>query len=132
MLNTITVTIPFAFKGVNHTPSCLIDLDEFIDTDMAAHFLFHIVAMENKIDKYSYQYEVLESSPILFSQPTGIAEDFLEGSYFDFDRFKTRSRTLKIEQQLNDIAETIDTSKTQESIYAALYKAFEAGQNYQQ
>jgi hypothetical protein len=132
MLNTITVTIPFAFKGENHTPSCLIDLDDFIDKDMAAHFLFHIVAMENKIDKYSYQYEVLESSPILFSQPTGIAEDFLEGSSFNFDRFKSRSHTLRIEQQLNDIAATIDASKTQKSIVAALYKAFETGRNYQQ
>jgi len=132
MLNTITVSIPFAFKGENHTPSCLINLDEFVDQDMAVHFLFHIVAIENQIDKYSYQYEVLESCPMLFSQATGIAEQFLEGSQFDFDRFKTCFQALKIEQQLKEIAKDIDALKTQESIYAALFKAFEAGQNSQQ
>ena len=59
--NTVKVTIPFSFKGIDYEPSCVIDLDAFILGDNGIESVFQIVASQNNIGNYSYEYEVLES-----------------------------------------------------------------------
>ena len=132
MKNTIKLTIPFSFKGVNHTPSSVIDLDAFILGDQNKHAIFQVVANENKIGNYSYEYEVLESSPKIYSDPTGAACDFLSGECFDFEGFAKYQKIAQALDILQDIAKNtlnIDNIEEHEMLKQALFEAYEAGRS---
>ena len=102
--NTIKVTIPFSFKGKEFTPSSVIDLDVFILGDQTLDSVYQLVANENKIDNYSYEYEVLESSPKIFSEPTGIAVEFLSETGFDLEGFIQKQGIGDLFQKIQKIA----------------------------
>ena len=128
--NTIKATIPFSFKGKEYSPSTIIDLDVYTRTNHDFSFLFHLVASENKIDRFSYEYEVLESSPILLSQPTGLAIQFLSENSFDFAGFINARKTMLVQETLQNIASEIlqiDNLEENELINNALFKAYQAG-----
>lgn len=132
MKNTIKITIPFSFKGVAHTPSSIIDLDTFVLGDQTVDSLFHLVANENKIDNYSYEYEVLESSPKIFSEPTGIAGNFLSGNNFNLADFKQHCLKSDALDQLTIIAKktmNIENLNDHKELKQALQQAYEAGEN---
>lgn len=140
MKNTITASIPFSFKGKNQSPSLVIDLDDFIKNNIEVSILTRLIATENKIDYYSYEYEVLESSPIVFSQATGIAKNFLNNGVFDFDNYQYESHcaNLVVEQEKIDLiisdiaAKTLQLNALQSDtpVHSALQQAFIAGQKY--
>ena len=128
MKNTIKITIPFSFKGVEHNPSAIIDLDHYDKADFS--FAFHQVATENNIDPYSYEYEVLESSPHIFSEPTGLAREFLSGSDFDLVGFQAKAAGKESDVTLHAIAKQfldIDDLQQHKAIQQALVAAYEAG-----
>lgn len=130
MKNTIKVTIPFSFKGVEHTPSAVLDLDVLAQGDTTINSLFQLVANKNKIDNYSYEYEVLESSAKIFSEPTGIAAEFINDEGFDLEGFKTKHSEKGILEKLQSIASetlNIDNLAESEKIQNALMQAYQAG-----
>ena len=132
MKNTIKLTIPFSFKGESHTPSSVIDLDMFLRGDQNPQAIFQIVANDNKIGNYSYEYEVLESSPKIYSDPKGIACDFLSGGAFDFEGFEKCQNIAKALNTLQDIAKNtmkIDNLEEHEMLKQALLEAYEAGRD---
>lgn len=105
MKNSIVVTIPFDFKGEHHTPSITIDLDNFIASKKELSEIYATVAVSNNIGPYSYEYEVLMSSEMRFSTPTGIAGDYLNGTEFDLDAFSNDYQDHKRFQTLQAIAQ---------------------------
>ena len=128
--NTITATIPFSFKGEEYAPTTIIDLDIYTRANQDFNFLFHLVATENNIDRYSYEYEVLESSPILFSHPTGLATKFLDGQIFNLEGFIALRKVHEVQETLQEIASEIlqiDKLEENETINQALLKAYQAG-----
>ncbi len=128
--NTIKITIPFSFKGVEHSPSSVIDLDIFSQGEQAIDNVFHLVANENKIDNYSYEYEMLESATVVFSEPTGIASEFMSDNFFDLDGFKKQQEQGDALQKLQAIARdvlNIDDIESNKEIKNALLKAYQAG-----
>ncbi len=132
MKNSIKVTIPFSFKGINYEPSCIIDLDTFILGDQSIESIYHIVASQNNIGNYSYEYEVLESSALVFSEPTGIAHKFICDSGFDLEGFKLKQSEESIFEKLQVIAAevlNIDNlaDSDNETIKKALQKAYQLG-----
>ena len=130
MKNTIKVTIPFSFKGVEYNPSSIIDLDVFIQGDQALDSIFQIVANENKIDNYSYEYEVLESSPKFFSDPTGIATDFHSENGFNLKGFKEKFVDNDIFGSLSEIAKDalgIKNLNDHDDLKVALLEAYKLG-----
>jgi len=132
MKNSIKVTIPFSFKGVEHKPSSIIDLDVFIQGEQTIDNTFQRVANENKIGNFSYEYEVLESSPKIFSDPTGIAGEFLTGNDFDLEGFKQQLLSGNALQKLQTIASdilNIDDLENNKDIKQALLSAYEMGKN---
>ncbi|RTZ62709.1 MAG: hypothetical protein DSZ29_07925 [Aquificaceae bacterium] len=132
MKNTIKLTIPFSFKGVDYKPSSVIDLDTFLLGDQNLDALFQIVATENKISNYSYEYEVLEASPKIFSDPTGMACDFLSGDSFDFEGFKHYKNKAQALTILQDIAKNtleIDDLEAHQNLKQALWEAYKAGRD---
>jgi hypothetical protein len=130
MKNSIKVSIPFSFKGVEHSPSVIIDLDDFILSGKTLDSLYHHVATTNKIDSYSYEYEILESSLIAFSAPTGIAGDFLSKNEFNLEGFKKQRSKNNTSKQLHIIAKetmNIENLDEHEILKQALLQAYEAG-----
>ncbi|MEE9328386.1 MAG: hypothetical protein V3U71_13955 [Cocleimonas sp.] len=132
MKNTIKVTIPFSFKGIEHTPSSIIDLDIFIRGDQNLNSVFHLVANENKIDNYSYEYEVLQASSLHFSNATGLAEKHLTNRNFDFEGFKQILNEEQLLNTLQTIAKqtmNIENIEEHETLQLALEQAYQAGKN---
>lgn len=130
--NTVTATIPFSFKGQEYNPSSIIDLDSFTKQNENFDFLFHQVASKNNIDRFSYEYEVLESSPILFSKPTGIATKFLKDNYFDLTGFIKNRSELEVQEILKNIASeqlNIESLEENGATHSALLKAYQAGRD---
>lgn len=130
--NTIKVTIPFSFKGVEQSPSAIIDLEVFVKSGQGLDSLFHLVATENNISNFSYEYEVLESSSVFFSEPKGLAAKFLNHKQFDLDGFKQeleKSGELKslekIAKEILDIEDLNEEVKLKE----ALMQAYMLGKN---
>jgi hypothetical protein len=109
MTHSITLTIPFSFKGINLKPSAVIDLEHFCQQGLERGWLCHIVATENNIDRYSYEYEILETSVFHFSAATGLAKQHLSGHSFDLDDFKQALKEIHVINTLQQIArETLD------------------------
>ena len=132
MKNSITVTIPFSFKGKEHTPTTIIDLDAFVKSDQTLDFIFHQVATENNIGSYSYEYEVLESSTKIFSNATGLAVKFVTENNFDLDGFKQALKEGEFSQTLEEIALNhlqIEDLDKEEKLKQALVAAYQAGKS---
>ena len=132
MPNTITVTIPFSFKGIEHKPSLVVDLDGYVLNHENFDMVYHLVATENNIDRYSYEFEVMESIPCTFSNPTGDAVNFLNENTFDLVGFKKRIEEKKILSVIQEIAHNvlnIDNIEddANEAIKRALFQAYQVG-----
>lgn len=131
MKNAITVTIPFSFKGKNFEPSARINLDELASSEDVQAFLVQCVASANGIDLYSYEHEMLESTPPIFSEPEGLAVKFENNGEFDLGAFKDKRIEVAVLKTLQEIAEDsmgIDDLSQHPEIKKALLKAYEAGQ----
>ncbi len=132
MKNTIRITIPFSFKGEENTPYAIIDLDHYIKNNDCLGHAFNLVVQKSNIDRYSYEYEVLETSPKLFSNPTGIAGDFLTDQNLDLKGFKQLQVERATLQKLQAIASNvlnIDDLDNNKDIKQALMEAYEAGKS---
>ncbi len=130
MDNRISVRITFSFKGETHTPSTSVDLDELIKGGDAHDTLHPLLARTNGIDSYSYLYEVMESHPLEFSNPSGFAADYLSGTEFDFIGFEKRWREENVISTLDAIIELHfegEDFAQHPSLKAALHEAFRAG-----
>ena len=128
--NSIRATIPFSFKGKIYEPSVVIDLDDYAESGKTLDSIHHLVATENDIDNYSYEYEVVESSPVLFSEPNGMAARFLVDNSFDYDAFSKAYQDKKMAEKLNKIAQevlAIDDLESNQDLYQALLQAYELG-----
>ncbi|QYZ67978.1 MAG: hypothetical protein OI74_12005 [Gammaproteobacteria bacterium (ex Lamellibrachia satsuma)] len=130
MDNRISARITFSFKGETHTPSASVDLDELIKRGDSHDTLHPLLARTNGIDSYSYLYEVMESHPIEFSNPTGFAADYLSGTEFDFVGFEKRWHEEKYLSILDAIIQHHfkgEDCAQHPSLKAALREAFHAG-----
>ncbi len=130
MKNTIKITIPFSFKGVEHSPSSVIDLDIFILGEQSLNNAYQLVANENKIDNFSYEYEVLESSKKIFSDPTGFAVGFLSDDSFDLTGYKKQVSEYVTIDKVQGIALeflNIDNLENHQDVKQALLEAYKLG-----
>lgn len=76
MSNQITVTAYFDFKGKTYAPATVLMLDTFC-TQASLPDLHALIATENNIDNYSYEYEMLIGTHLVFSQPQGDIANFM-------------------------------------------------------
>ena len=65
MINQITATIEFSFKGETHRPSVELDLDQLMQQYGTIPPLHRMLAALHNIDSYSYEYEMLEAEDII-------------------------------------------------------------------
>lgn len=131
MNNSIEISAQFDFKGETFRPTATLDLDRLMqqrgDEEVDFH---HLLAMENGIDFYSYQYDVLESTMLEFANPTGFAGECLADGIFDFAAFRLRwqeQRELEVLQEIASRHMGVDDLQVQPSLQAALLEAYRLG-----
>jgi len=128
--NHIEVSAEFDFRGKTYTPSVKLDLDSLMEQYGEFPDLHQRLAREINIGPYSYEYEVLESSELIFSNATGFASKFLTEKQFDIQAF--RQYWLE-QQQLNMVQEIasrhldIDELEKHPNLKAALIEAYTLG-----
>ncbi len=130
MKNTVTVQITFSFQGVKYSPSSVIDFDEYYSKNRKIPEIFHLVAMTNNIDAYSYQYEVMEMGHYKYFDAKGLAQQFCHDDYFDFSGCEMKWKEHKVLEQLTEIAIKyldIDNLDEDEKLKSALLKAYYLG-----
>jgi len=130
MTNFITATIEFSFKGHTLTPSARLDLDQLMNKHGQIPALQPMLAQLNNIDSYSYEYEMLEAEDIIFTEPSGLSEQFFNDSQFDqagFEQVWQENNVLKmlsgnIKEQLD-----IDDIHQHPALKNVLLDAYELG-----
>ncbi len=132
MKNTLTATIHFSFKGVNHSPSTSIELDRYLETTGTLPDLYQLIARENDFDLYSYEYEIMQAQDISFSNSQGLVSEFIKDGALDFTEFKFVFEKVKVLNQLQDLANEhmqIEDLAQQPDLKEALLQAYALGKN---
>ena len=77
MKNSISISMNFYFKGKELTPTMVVDLDAHVKSGRGFESLYPQLASSNNIDHYSYEYEVMLTENIIFSNATGLASELI-------------------------------------------------------
>lgn len=104
MANKITATVEFSFKGINHTPSAVLDLDDIMQKHGILPSIHQLLARLHDIDNYSYEYEMMETENIRFTDAKGWVTDFVVDNQFDQSGFEQQWHE---QEQLNRLAPII-------------------------
>jgi hypothetical protein len=130
MKSFLTVQITFSYQGVTYNPLVNIELDRFLEKSEEIPEFYQIVAKENNIDSYSYEYEVMQLGQIKYLEATGLAKEFCSEDDFDMAGFKLRWKQQYIEQKLAAIAfehMNIVDFDNNEPLKQALLQAYQLG-----
>lgn len=87
MKNSLTATIEFHFKGELFTPSISLEIDNYMQSRGGLPDLCMLIAKENQIDLYSYEYEMMQGESIKISQAEGLVADFIVNDTLDVNAF---------------------------------------------
>jgi hypothetical protein len=131
MKNSLVASIEFYFKGEKYSPSARIDLDRMMETGGELPSLVTLLARENGIDLYSYQYEVMEMEEIHFSEVQGFVADFIHNGMLDFEGFADKWQEQKVLDELAGIARhclDLEDLGAQPGLKDALLEAYRLGQ----
>lgn len=130
MKNCIDVHVEFSYKGEVFSPSATINLDAMVENDGGLTGIHTLLARENNIDTYSYLYEVMEMSDLLFDNPVGLAESCFIDGCFDVNKYEQLSNQEMILDILRPIAKKcldIDDLDQQPDLKNALIESYNAG-----
>lgn len=104
MKNAIDARVSFSYQGKEFAPSVTIDLDALIESGTNGPDFHHLIAQANGIDRYSYEYEVMQLEEIMFSNASGLAETFLVDCAFDMEAFRQCWQEERESEMLQRIA----------------------------
>ncbi|MDH5424624.1 MAG: hypothetical protein OEY29_06520 [Gammaproteobacteria bacterium] len=131
MKSIVTVSIHFSFKGERHTPSLTLEFDDHILLKADLTHLYQALARENNYDLYSYEYEMMQAEPLVFSDAKGLVADHIENGSLNFDTFKAAFHNSKALSELQNIAKSklkIDDLQQHPDLMDALLEAYCLGQ----
>ena len=132
MKNTVDARIEFSFKGKTLAPSTTIDLDRLMEDRGDMALIYSLVASENGIDPYSYEYEVLQSSDIRFDNAHGLAEAFVYDGELDLAQFAAAWEKAQRKDALQALAKKhmgINRLDEIPGLHACLMEAYELGKD---
>lgn len=130
MKNIIKARVEFYFKGNRHSLAATIDLDECMRLHDGIPSLFDVIARENAIDAYSYEYEVMLQEDIEIEHAEGFVTDFIHQGVLDADGFAQKWREDKVLSVLREIAKrnmSVDDLNAHPALKNALFDAYQAG-----
>jgi len=135
MKSSIEISAQFDFRGETFTPVITLDLDRLMQSGERMPDYHQLLANENGIDLYSYEYEVLESSELRFGQAKGLAAAFVDNGEFDFEGFRRHWLEQRELEALATVAQRhlgVDELAQQPSLRDALLEAYRLGKSSQQ
>lgn len=130
MKNSVVASVEFYFKGERYAPSLQLDLDKLMQKRGELENLHHAIAMANRINAYSYEYEMMLAEELSFSEPTGLAVEFLHDGEFDLQGFTARWEEERILEKVRPIAEQcvgVFDLDAKPKLKASLIAAYRAG-----
>lgn len=133
MANKITASLTFYFKGEAFTPRLELDLDGLMQRYNGLPPLHEALAVENNIDSYSYEYEMLLGEDIQFSDAEGDAVTFLIDDEFDqaaYEHFWFQKNILNHLQKIIQTELDIDEIEQHPKLIQAMFAAFQYGRDY--
>ena len=104
MSNSVRVSATFSFRGETHRPEMMLDLDVFLAKKESLSSIYPMLANANGINAYSYEYEILEMTPLHFDQPTGLVTDHVRDGQLDLEGFRATASQQSVLKRLEDIA----------------------------
>ena len=128
--SSIKVEILFSFKGEAHSPSTTIEFDQYLEKNQPVPEFFQLVARDNNIGVYSYEYEMIEMGHFKYSDAQGLAAKFCQQDNFDLVGFVDKWKEEYVLSLLSDIAKKyldIDDLDENEAIKNALHQAHQLG-----
>lgn len=132
MNHTVTASIHFSFKGQRHTPSLTLELDKYLESEGRLPNLYPLIARENNFDLYSYEYEMMQAEPIIFSEARGLIADYIINGQLDLAAFEMAWQENQTIEKLQQIAEHqmgINDFSQHPKLKSALLEAYNAGKN---
>lgn len=130
MKNSIDAHVEFSFKGEDYSLTSHVNLDILMETESSLPSFHAILALDHKIDTYSYLYEVMLESEIRFANAQGIAVNFLSGENFNQEGFINSWQENRILDLLQPIATRelgIADLNQHQSLKIALVQAYDLG-----
>ena len=133
MKNIITASIVFSFKGERLTPSVTIDLNKYMRPGGYMPALYPLIANENNIDLYSYEYEMMQTEPVKISHAEGLVADHVNNGELDIEGFERAWHDQQIRNHIQIIVDkhAIEDALQQypvlENVFLDIYRA---GQKY--
>jgi len=130
MHNKITASIEFYFKGEKFSASVDLDIDHYMQTTGELPALYPLLSRSINLNPYSYEYEMLQAEPVLFSNAKGLIAQHVNEGALDFETFKIAWAETRTLEKLQDIAQrnmSIDNIKQQAGLKNALLEAYQLG-----
>lgn len=132
MTNTITASITFSFKGKTFTPSSTIDLDVHMQGNGRVPDLHMLLATDNNIGLYSYEYEMLQAEIIHINQAQGLVADYVKDGILDTAAFELAWQEQQIYKIIHNIIEAHGLNQALQQhpdLENALFEIYQAGQD---
>ena len=130
MNDSIDAIVEFSFKGEDYHYNTCLDLGLLLQRHDAMPSIHDILAKQHNIDTYSYLYEIMQGAEIEFSNPQGLATDYLTDGEFNLPAFEKNWQNAKTCVLLRSIASRelgIDDLTQHHSIQRALVEAYNLG-----
>ncbi len=131
MKNSLVAGVEFYYKGEKYTPSVRIDLDRMMESSGVLSSFYSLIARENGIDLYSYEYEVMQVEEIHYSEVEGFIGDFIHNGELDQQGFVDKWHEEKALSDLAEIAQRcmgVEDLAQQPELARALSEAYQMGQ----
>jgi len=130
MSNHITASVEFYFKGNKISSDIELDLDLHMQSAGKLPALYPLLARAAELDMYSYEYEMMQSETINFSNAKGFIREFVSEGILDTEAFESAWAENFIVEKLQDIAQknlSIENLQQQPDLKNALLEAYRFG-----
>jgi len=128
---TVLASLEFDFRGEHFSPCVTVDLNALMLRQGDLNGLHDMLAESIGLDAYRHEYDVLVLEDITFSEPTGLACDFVHNGHLNFDGFIEKWEKQQILEAIRPIAAKhleIDDLAKHEAIENALVESYRTGQ----
>jgi len=128
---TVIASISFDFRGQRFTPSITVDLHTMMIKKQPQNHLYVLLGASIGLDAYRYEYDMMVMQEIVYSDPSGLACDFVTDGRLDFDGFINAWHQMQILSEVQSIAEqhlNISDLVQHPDLQQALIESYQAGQ----
>ncbi|MDQ7005088.1 MAG: hypothetical protein Q9N67_09320 [Ghiorsea sp.] len=132
MKNSIKAGINFYFKGEEFKPSTTIDLDMYFQGHHDLDFIYGMLAKCVNIDEYRHEYDVMMLEEIYYSEPQGIAIDYVIDGQLDWQGLQQAWQNHQAIVLLTPIANkffNVENLADSPKLTAALLEVYRLGQD---